>query len=307
MKINEKINAQFSLEFIVLLTFMFIVFLGFTAVITTKILDAKEKEREKIAEDIATLAKNEIDLARSVSDGYYRTFTLPVRVGGNIYSIAIISDRELVVNYVDKEYIFFLPGNVRGNIGVGLNEISKIEGIVYLNSIQSTTECNDGIDNDGDFAIDLNDAGCPDPFDNDETNCGDNICEGGEAWPFCLADCSAPEVLLMKNILGNAISFRADGNVILKGTLDTLNPSPSSTLDDEVIISDGAGNAVAIVNLITGNMVIRGNLFESQSTLTPSPASDDFIVKNFLDDIVSYIDESGNFYLKGNLTENGIP
>ena len=50
-------------------------------------------------------------------------------------------------------------------------------------------ECNDGIDNDGDGYVDLNDSGCENSTDSDETNCGDFVCEGGEVCDICIADC----------------------------------------------------------------------------------------------------------------------
>ena len=50
-------------------------------------------------------------------------------------------------------------------------------------------ECNDSLDNDGDGAIDVADAGCRNRGDNDETNCGDGVCEGGETIATCSADC----------------------------------------------------------------------------------------------------------------------
>ena len=131
--IKEK-NAQFAIEFIVLIAFMFIIFVGFTAISTSRVLEAKENERQQIAQDIAALAKNEIDLAVKVSDGYSRTFKLPVAVDGNTYSIVMIDNRELVVNYLDKVYVVFLQDNVRGNINAGANTIRKENGIVYVNA-----------------------------------------------------------------------------------------------------------------------------------------------------------------------------
>jgi len=121
----KKHNAQFAIEFIVLIAFMFLVFVGVIAVVTSKVLEAKENERQNIAEDIATLVKNEIELAKSVTDGYTRNFNLPFRIKGNTYSIEIIDNRELVVNYIDKEHVLFLPQNVKGNVSDGLNEIKK--------------------------------------------------------------------------------------------------------------------------------------------------------------------------------------
>ena len=127
-------NAQFAIEFTTLIAFMFIIFLGFTAVITTKILDAKENERQQISENVAQLAKNEIELAQSVSDGYNRNFTLPVKINGNNYTISILDNREIVVNYLDKEYVTFLKGSIIGNLTAGKNSLRKNSGIVYVNT-----------------------------------------------------------------------------------------------------------------------------------------------------------------------------
>ena len=131
---SSRTKAQFAIEFIVLIAFMFLIFVGFIAVITTKIIEAKENERQGIVEDIATLVKNEIDLAKSVTDGYLRTFNLPSRIEGNTYSVEMLDNRELVVNYIDKEYVLFLQGNIQGNVNLGANTIRKENGIVYINT-----------------------------------------------------------------------------------------------------------------------------------------------------------------------------
>jgi hypothetical protein len=64
-------------------------------------------------------------------------------------------------------------------------------------------ECNDGIDNDGDGFVDhknsrkrgtLKDPGCTSKNDNDETNCGDGVCEGGETSLSCASDCGPAQV-----------------------------------------------------------------------------------------------------------------
>ncbi|NIO44752.1 MAG: hypothetical protein GTN36_04325 [Candidatus Aenigmarchaeota archaeon] len=55
-------------------------------------------------------------------------------------------------------------------------------------------ECRDEIDNDGDGNIDWpNDTGCDSKNDNDETDCGDGVCEGGETSETCPEDCGEPD------------------------------------------------------------------------------------------------------------------
>jgi len=49
------------MEFIMLASFMLLVVLGFFAVTSSKLLEAREEGNRKIAEDIAELAYSEID------------------------------------------------------------------------------------------------------------------------------------------------------------------------------------------------------------------------------------------------------
>lgn len=133
----KKTNAQFAIEFIVLISFMFLIFLGAIAIITSKVLEAKENERQQIAKDLATLAENEIQLAKSATNGYSRTFNLPAKISGNSYTIEIIDNRELIVKYpenAEDEYVLFLPEKIVGDINPGENSIKKEDTIVYINT-----------------------------------------------------------------------------------------------------------------------------------------------------------------------------
>lgn len=136
-----KRNAQFAIEFVVLLAFMFFVFVGFMAVATSKVSDAKAAERQKVAKDIAEVVMNEIRIASSVANGYLRAFTLPPRLEGVEYNVEILENRELIVNYLDKEHVSFLPENVCGDVYIPNNEISKEKGIVCINSNLDRNQC----------------------------------------------------------------------------------------------------------------------------------------------------------------------
>lgn len=196
--------------------------------------------------------------------------------------------------------------DVKASLSLSGEQISAIlaKTIVYQK------ECSDGFDNDGDGKIDyLSDSGCTGLNDNDETNCGDNVCEGTESCFSCKPDCGncmLPGIgtLLMKRDIENAINFRDTGDVFLKGTLTKKNPSPVITSDDEFIVKNAAGNTVVVINLVTGNMAIKGDLREKQAALAPSASGNNIIVKDSRGNVISYIDDSGNFYLKGALTQN---
>ena len=92
----------------------------------------------------------------------------------------------------------------------------------------------------------------------------------------------------------------------MRGTLNENYLSPPITASDEFIVNDVTGVAVAVINLETGNMFIKGSLFENQNSLS-NPATDDFVLKDTNGNIFAYIEESGDFRIKGTLTENGNP
>ena len=129
----EQMKSQSAVEFIVLASFMLLAVVGFFAVTSSKVLEAKEEGNRKIAEDIADFAYHEIEIAKSVNDGYTRNFYMPETVNGVDYSINITDNRELIVNYLGHEHIRFLPSNATGNITKGNNKISKYNGVIFIN------------------------------------------------------------------------------------------------------------------------------------------------------------------------------
>jgi len=110
---------------------------------------------------------------------------------------------------------------------------SSANGVATL-GISSARQCSDKIDNDGDGKIDMNDAGCSNRNDNDESNCGDRVCEGGETCSSCATDCGScpttsilttnPTTSIITTTISNSCSD-TDGGMIytVKGTISGYN------------------------------------------------------------------------------------
>ena len=138
-------KAQTSLEFVVLTGFMILAFLTFYIVIQSKLLEANRDSTDIAVKQIETLVVNEIKVAESVTDGYYREFELPQRVNGVEYTISIISGLgsntpEIVTKYNGRERVYFVPQAYVDNdstVGKGLNNISKIGGNITLGHMSS--------------------------------------------------------------------------------------------------------------------------------------------------------------------------
>jgi hypothetical protein len=53
-------------------------------------------------------------------------------------------------------------------------------------------------------------------------------------------------------------------------------------------------------------MYIKGSLYENQAALAESPAKSELVIKDSAGSVLAIIDESGDFYLKGKLTQNSV-
>jgi hypothetical protein len=133
---NKK--SQTSAEFVILTSFMIFVLLVFLIIIQNKLISTTNEKNEIEAGYVMDLVVNEIKLAESVSDSYYREFSLASNINGIEYNISIISGvggtSEIVVKYYDKERVFFLNQyiNNESTLGSGLNNITKNNGLITV-------------------------------------------------------------------------------------------------------------------------------------------------------------------------------
>ena len=125
-------KSQSSIEFIILVAFMLFIVVTFFAFTSNKIAETSNDATLQTAEEIANIAYKEIAFAKTVSDGYSRTFSMPALINNRPYQIAIIDNREIVVNFSGIEIVKFLPDNVTGNLTFGNHRITKKKGFVNV-------------------------------------------------------------------------------------------------------------------------------------------------------------------------------
>ncbi|MBR9692834.1 hypothetical protein GOV07_02770 [Candidatus Woesearchaeota archaeon] len=105
-------RGQSGIEFIVLLGFLMMVFLGFSMVIQDKITEQHRVNQRDLSVQLADLIERELLLAARVNPGYSRDFDLPLSLGGEGYNVSLEGNDTLVINRIGEEYIRFLSVNV---------------------------------------------------------------------------------------------------------------------------------------------------------------------------------------------------
>jgi hypothetical protein len=134
-------KAQTSTEFVILTTFMLLVFLVFLVLIQGKMSDSIAEKNDLLAQNIMDKVVTEIRIAESVTDDYSRTFTLPPFFeNGMPYNITIkgySGEGEIIINYENIEKIYFLDQQINdaSTISIGQNRITKTGGIITITDI----------------------------------------------------------------------------------------------------------------------------------------------------------------------------
>ncbi|MDP4040008.1 MAG: hypothetical protein Q8P57_05515 [Candidatus Pacearchaeota archaeon] len=127
-------RGQSAIEFTILVGAVLFFFIMMAFSIQINIADKTSEKRNLVLQDTALNLKDEIRLAHEASDGYRRTFVLPVTLLGLNYLISIDGGNSVYIRTLDEKYAASYPILiVTGNPQAGENLIEKIDGVVYLN------------------------------------------------------------------------------------------------------------------------------------------------------------------------------
>ncbi len=126
-------KAQSSIELVILTAFLLFAFLAFFFILEQKSSDREYEKKNVLVNNVIYNVEEEINLAISSDEGYYREFIVPEKIGDSEYNISIIDDL-LYIKTLDQRFSSALKiPKVSGQIVRGKNIISKKEGEIYLN------------------------------------------------------------------------------------------------------------------------------------------------------------------------------
>jgi hypothetical protein len=132
---KRGVKAQVAVEFLFLVAIMFTVFIVYAAFTRERISTMMDDQRYILLKDQAEVTRDEIILASQVHDGYTRQFMMPQMLGDSYnYTVSIeggtLKFESGYGSSLQRVEVAVPPFS--GSIGLGLNEINKTGGVVYI-------------------------------------------------------------------------------------------------------------------------------------------------------------------------------
>lgn len=124
-------RGQGGIEFIVILGFVLLFFVGIFAVIQSNRVEKEKQNEDVLLQNLALDVRDELNIAAEASEGYMRNFTVPPNVLGIDYDINV-SDGYVYLTS-ERYSVTYRCAQVNGNLIKGTNTIKKENGEVYLN------------------------------------------------------------------------------------------------------------------------------------------------------------------------------
>jgi hypothetical protein len=126
-------KAQSAIEFMILVGFLLVAFVIFLSIVSENLRDKANERQNLQIKEIALGVKVEVDLAAESSDGYVRSFSIPIKIYGADYDISV-NEGFVSINTGDGGHALSLSlANVTGQVLKGENIIRKEDGVVLLN------------------------------------------------------------------------------------------------------------------------------------------------------------------------------
>ncbi len=128
-------RGQSATEFVVLSSFMLIVFFIFFVIIQQRVVDLSHIQDKEYLVEASHQVSSEIYLAKSTLPDYTKSFSLKTFPNQN-YDVTILDNYELVTSFNNMEYVVFLKFPVYGQLH-SLNDdptnvVYKTDGVIQL-------------------------------------------------------------------------------------------------------------------------------------------------------------------------------
>ncbi len=127
-------NSQLTLEFLVLVGFLFIITVVFIAAIGRQMTDFSDRERLDTINAFGNSIKTELDIASIVKDGYQRSITLPDKIDGRLDYTITVSTSTLIITSDDHEFVSIIP-KTQGTFIKGSNIIRKQNNTIVIENV----------------------------------------------------------------------------------------------------------------------------------------------------------------------------
>jgi len=130
---KKNLKSQTAVEFMIIIAFIMFSFSIFFLVIYENMSSKQREQQNNLVKDTALTIQDEINLASHSTDGYYREFEIPEKLGSKNYSAEILEDMIYVKTSDEKNAIALPVPKITGQVVKGTNIIKKEDGETKLN------------------------------------------------------------------------------------------------------------------------------------------------------------------------------
>lgn len=127
-------KGQSAVEFMIIVSGAFLFFIFLVFIFQLNLQEMMYEENRLFTKKTAYIIKEEIDLALNANEGYFREFELPRKIGNQEYEANIVEKDMIYIITNDNRHSISIPiREINGDLVIGINNISKKDGEVFLN------------------------------------------------------------------------------------------------------------------------------------------------------------------------------